>query len=56
MAETYTTVGQYLIITPDLVISSGSGMSLEWRYEMIADSTVSSSGTIDIISAGVFKR
>lgn len=56
MAETFATVGQYLIITPDLVISSGTGMTLEWRYEMMGNSTTSCAGTIDIISAGIFRR
>jgi len=56
LAETYSTPGVYTIFTPDLAISSGSGMSLEWRLVSIADSTTSSSLTTKITKAGIFKR
>ncbi len=57
VAETYLSPGQYLISTPDLVISSGTSLSLEWRYEMVGNSSSSpTSGTIDIKGAGIFKR
>ncbi len=57
LAETYLSPGQYLMSTPDLAISSGSSMTLEWRYEMIGSSNVSpNNGVIDIRGAGLFKR
>jgi lysophospholipase L1-like esterase len=57
IAETYMAPGQYLLVTPDLSITSGSGIALEWRYEMKGNSTVSPlNGTIDILGAGIFKR
>lgn len=57
ISEQYLTPGQYFLVTPDLTISSGSSMSLEWRYEMQGtSSTGTSSGTIDILGAGIFKR
>lgn len=57
ISEQYLTPGQYFMVTPDLTISSGSSMSLEWRYEMQGTSTSgTSSGTIDILGAGIFKR
>lgn len=59
LPEQYMTVtpGTYLIRTPNLPISSGSSMSFEWRYEMLGDSSSSTttSGTVDIMGAGVFK-
>ncbi len=57
IGEQYLIPGQYYLVTPDLTISSGSSMSLEWRYEMQGDSSSgTSSGTIDIMGAGIFKR
>lgn len=57
VAEQYMTPGQYLIFTPDLSIASGTGLSLEWRYEMKGDSSAgASNGIIDVLGAGVFKR
>lgn len=57
VAETYMTAGTYLITTPDLAISSGTSLSLEWRYEMVGNSSSSpSSGIVNILGAGIFKR
>ena len=56
IAATYIADGQYLIVTPDLNIASGSSMTLEWRYEMQGVGTTSCAGTVDVIGAGVFKR
>jgi lysophospholipase L1-like esterase len=52
------TPGLYLIETPDLSISQGSGLTAEWRFEVQGDSSSSTTATatVKIHGAGIYKR
>lgn len=56
IAETYMTAGRYFIVTPDLVISSGSSMTLRATLNIGINASLSSDMLLKIHNAGIFKR
>jgi len=56
IAETYLAAGRYHIVTPNLPIASGSGLSLEWRLVAVSDASVATEFNIKIYNAGIFNR
>lgn len=56
IAEHYMTPGIYLLQTPDLPLTA-TPTSVQWKYEMVGDSSVTAtSGIVNILGAGIFKR
>jgi lysophospholipase L1-like esterase len=50
--------GKYLIETPDLPVTQGSGLSCEWRFEILGDSATNNTATATakVYGGGLYKR